>query len=187
MRKKSRYEDNILRDGTGAPICIDFENGLEVQKVRYGDYVFVRRGGWHHDPAAPGVPDDQPFPFDRPRVLVSPSLDDIKRTFGPWWNGCWPQGMDLLHRLLRSIPGRRVPYFVWGDRLWVQVRTQARQPSFTRVYSRRTLDRLALVTRQVLQRDILDMPPWRSANVEDIMDRIGQVLAAAAEDGQVVP
>lgn len=181
-----RYDNhsgNLLLDPAGGPVMIDFEGSMNPQQVRYGEVPFVKHGGRFH--AEDGVPGTKPFPFDHPRVLVDPSLDTIKQTFGPWWNQTWPTGMDMLHRIAQQVPGRRIPYAIWDDQLWVQLDAPKRHAAHTDVYSRATIDRLEALTEDRLVHEILG-PEYRVEHIRGIMDRRRQLLAAARH-GRFIP
>ena len=143
---------------------------LDIQLVRYGEFPFLRRGGWHEG----GLSGDEPFPFDSPSKLVDPSLTEIQGTFGPWWGQYWPQGMTLLYKLLDGIPERTVPYVVWANRLWVQVPVQSRHPAFTEFYPPETMKHLEALQESEL-RDILP-EPFAEEHVHSILERRRQLL-----------
>lgn len=179
MGRYDNHSGNLLRAPDGGAVMVDFEGALDIQKVRYGDFSFVRRGGWAESPL--NVPADQPFPFDSPRALVDPSLETIQETFGPWWGQYWAQGMTGLHRLLKGIPERTVPYVIWDNRLWVQVKVQSRHPFRVETFPPETMARLADISKEQLEEIFPE--PFGSAHIRGIQERIGQLLLASeAED-----
>jgi hypothetical protein len=174
-----RYDNhagNLLLDAGGAPLLIDFEGALNPQQVRYGQAPFVHHGLRYAVPD--GIPASRPFPFDAPRTLVNPTLEEVQRTFGPWWNQKWPSGMKTLHKMVPSIPDRTVRYAIWDDQLWVQMNVVARHPAHTSVYSRATLERLRALTAKDLTGRILT-PEFGPEHVAGILERRDQLLAAA--------
>lgn len=182
-----RYDNhagNLLLDRTGAPVMIDFEGSMNLQKVRYGEVPFVVHGGRFHAPD--GVAASRPFPFDHPKVLVDPTLDQVRKTFGPWWNQTWPAGMVMCHRMIAEVPGKRVSYVIWDDRLWVQMAMPRRHPAHTDVYSRRTLDRLKLLSRHALKGKLLT-PQYHPEHIEGFLERRTQLLQAARKHGRFIP
>lgn len=182
-----RYDNhsgNLLLDPAGAPVMIDFEGSMNLQKVRYGEAPFVVHGGRHH--VADGVSKDRPFPFDHPKVLVNPTLEEVQRTFGPWWGQTWPAGMVMCHRMIADIPDRRVPYVIWDDRLWVQMNMPRRHPAFTEVYSKATLDRLKQLSVTALTPKLLT-EQYHPEHIAGIVERRTQLLRHAAERGRLIP
>lgn len=182
-----RYDNhagNLLLDKAGAPVLIDFEGSMNLQKVRYGEVPFVVHGGRYQVPD--GVPKSQPFPFDNPRVLVKPTLEEVQKTFGPWWGQTWPAGMVMCHKMSAETPGRRVPYVIWDDRLWVQMDMPRRHPAHTTVYSRRTLDRLKLLSEYTLRTKMLT-PQYHPEHIEGFLERRTQLLEAARQSGRIIP
>lgn len=172
LGRYDNHDGNLLVDPSGRLVLVDFEGALDHQMVRYGEFAFTRRGGYFHSPD--GVPGDQPFPFDSPRLLVNPSLEEVERTFAPWWGQYWPQGMKLLHRLLNGIPDRTIPYVIWDDRLWVQVRVRSRHPAYTKAIPEDTLDALKQLTPERF--DELLREPFTARHSREMMDRVEQLL-----------
>lgn len=143
---------------------------MDIQKVRYGEFPFLRRGGWHEG----GLSGEEPFPFDNPSKLVEPTLEEIQSAFGPWWGQFWPQGMNLLYKLLNGIPERTVPYVIWDGRLWVQVKVRSRHPAFTDFYpdsTMRNLERLGEAEIRALLRE-----PLGEAHLQGILERRRQLV-----------
>ena len=175
------HSGNLLRDATGAPVMIDFENALDVQYQRYGDFPFVKRGGQHHPEGIEQPGWGAPFPFEAPRKLVDPSLEHLKATFSPWWGQYWAGGMDALHRMLEHIPERTVPYVIYRDQLWVQVRVASRHPAHTEVYSAATIEALRSLARAELTRgpEPILPEPFDERHVRALWDRRRQLLAAS--------
>lgn len=178
-----RYDNhpgNLLIDGAGQPVLIDFEGALDRQRVRWGEFPFLKRGGRAAPPASiTGHPASAPFPFDGPELLVDPTLEELEATFGPWWGQYWPEGMRGLHRMLDHIPERTVPFVVWDERLWVQVRVASRHPAHTERFPVATLEALRALDRAALE--ALLIAPFSAGHVRDIMERREQVLRAAQE------
>jgi hypothetical protein len=174
LGRYDNHSGNLLTGADGRPVLVDYESILDVQQVRYGDFSFVRRGG---PVRGVGLPATEPFPFDRPLRLVDPSPEQIRTCLGPWWNQTWPQGMEELYRMLRGIPGRTVPYAIWDERLWVQVRVSARHPNFTPDPPPELCRRLGELTPSLAQ-NLLGQP-FRSEHARLICERAAQVLAFA--------
>jgi len=168
-----RYDNhaaNLLVAPDGRLLLIDFEGAMDIQKVRYGEFPFLRRGGWHEG----GLSGEEPFPFDNPSKLVEPTLEEIQSAFGPWWGQFWPQGMNLLYKLLNGIPERTVPYVIWDGRLWVQVKVRSRHPAFTDFYpdsTMRNLERLGEAEIRALLRE-----PLGEAHLQGILERRRQLV-----------
>lgn len=182
-----RYDNhsgNLLLDAAGAPVMIDFEGSMNLQKVRYGEVPYVVHGGRFHVPDS--VSKDEPFPFDRPKVLVNPTLAEVQKTFGPWWGQTWPAGMVMCHRMIADIPDRRVPYVIWDDRLWVQMNMPRRHPAFTAVYSKATLDRLKLLSVTALTPKLLT-EQYHPEHIAGFLERRTQLLRHAREKGRIIP
>lgn len=174
-----RYDNhggNLLLDPTGTPVLIDFENSLEPQQWRWGQFSYARRGGEFKAPG--GLSKGQPFPFESPSTLVDPTLERIQETFGPWWNQSWPEGMKGLHQLIQHHPQKTVRYAIWGDRLWVQCWAGSRHPPAASVFSTATLDALAKLDAGTLESKVLT-PEYRPVIVGLILERRDQVLKAA--------
>ena len=177
------HPGNLLIDPSGAPVMIDFEVSMNLQQSRYGEVPFVQHGGRLH--TADALPRTTPFPFDHPRVLTNPTLAEVRRIFGPWWRLTWPAGMDMLHRMAQQAPGKRIPYVIWDDMLWVQLDVPARHPAHTDVYSRETLRRLEALSIDRFTSEILS-PEYHASHVLGFLDRRRQLLAAAAH-GTLIP
>ncbi|MCA9780889.1 MAG: hypothetical protein KC800_29415 [Candidatus Eremiobacteraeota bacterium] len=174
-----RYDNhaaNLLVAPDGHLLLVDFEGMLDIQQVRYGEFPFLRRGGWHEG----GLSGEEPFPFDNPSKLVDPTLEEIRSTFGPWWGQFWPQGMNLLYKLLNGIPERTIPYVIWDGRLWVQVKVRSRHPAFTDFYpdiTMRNLERLEDAEIRTFLRE-----PLGEAHLQGIWERRRQLLEAWKKD-----
>ncbi len=170
-----RYDNhsaNLLVTPDGRLLLVDFEGTMDIQKVRYGEFPFLRRGGWHEG----GLSGEEPFPFDNPSKLVDPTLEEIQRTFEPWWGQYWSQGMTLLYKLLDGIPERTVPYVIWDGRLWVQVKVRSRHPAFTDFYpdsTMRNLERLGEAEIRALLRE-----PLGEAHLQGILERRRQLVGS---------
>ena len=173
MGRYDNHTGNLLVGPDGRLVVIDFEGSLDVQKVRYGEFPFLRRGGRHEG----GVESTKPFPFDNPSRLVNPTLEEIRTAFGPWWAQYWPQGMEVLFGLLGGLPDRTIPYVVWDERLWVQVPVRSRHPAYTRVYPPNTIKALRNL-KEVTIRELFG-PPYGQAQIEAFEDRLGQLLVAS--------
>lgn len=180
LGRYDNHDANLLVDPEGRLVLVDFEGALDHQMVRYGDFPFIKRGGFHASPD--GVTGDQPFPFEQPRQLVDPSLEQIQQTFGPWWGQYWSQGMELLYRLLDGIPERTVPYVVWDNRLWVQVRVRSRHPAHTDLYPQSTLEALSRLSQPRLLELLGE--PFTPAHARRMLERASQVLEAAQKSAQ---
>lgn len=185
MGRYDNHGGNLLRDASGAPVLIDFENSLEPQQWRFGEFSFARRGGEHPAPPPQGGPADRPFPFDDPLKLVNPTLARIQKTFGPWWGQIWPEGMQGLHQLVQHHPRKTVHYALWADRLWVQCWARSRHPPFARVFSRATLARLEKLDAATLRSKVLS-EEYRPVITGLILERRDQVLVSARK-GTLVP
>jgi hypothetical protein len=175
LGRYDNHSGNLLVDKDGRAVLVDFEGSLDLQKVQYGDFPFIKRGG--RFAGGLGVPVTDPFPFETPLQLVDPSLEEIRKTFGPWWGQIWPQGMDLLYRLLNGIPERTVPYAIWDERLWVQIRVRSRHPAFTDNYPETTMSALEALTEERLE-DLLETP-FSEVHIRQILERRKQLLRAA--------
>lgn len=171
MGRYDNHDGNLFYDRAGRPVVVDFESSTDIQQVRYGDVPFVRRGGRHKDPE--GVPGSAPFPFDRPLLLKNPTAEQIQARFGPWWT-VWREGMTGLYRMLANIPGRTIPYVIWNDRLWVQVRVKSRHPAYTPVCPPATLERLRALDQAALAGILV--PPLGPEHAQGILERASQVL-----------
>ena len=176
MGRYDNHSGNLLRDPQGRAVMIDFEGSLDLQKVRYGDFPFIKRGGWHHSPDTLSA--EEPFPFDNPRKLVNPDLQEIENRFGPWWGQIWPQGMKHLARLVKGIPEGTIPYALWGDRLWVQIRVRSRHAYHTDHYPRSTMERLKQLDSEALKGMLGE--PFREVHSRQILDRRDQLLRASS-------
>jgi hypothetical protein len=175
LGRYDNHSGNLLVGPDGRLVVIDFEGSLDVQQVRYGEFPFLRRGGWHEG----GLDGSEPFPFDNPSKLVDPTLEEIQTTFGPWWGQYWAQGMKGLHGLLRGIPERTVPYVIWNGRLWVQVPVRSRHPAFTEHYPKPTIEALTRLDEETTES--LFPPPYGKQHVRDFRGRLKQLLASATE------
>ena len=102
----------------------------------------------------------------------------IQKTFGPWWNQSWPEGMKGLHQLIQHHPQKTVRYAIWNDRLWVQCWAGSRHPPAASVFSTATLDALAKLDADTLKAKVLT-PEYRPVIVNLILERRDQVLKAA--------
>lgn len=181
-----RYDNhsgNLLLDAAGAPVMIDFEGSMNLQKVRYGEVPYVVHGGRFHSPDS--VPRSQPFPFDAPKKLVNPTLEQVQTTFGPWWNQLWPSGMVMCHKMTADVPDHIIRYVIWDDRLWVQMNMPRRHPCYTNVYSKRTLDRLKLLSRRALRAKLLT-EQYAPEHIEGFLER-RRLLLDAARTGRIIP
>ena len=170
-----RYDNhaaNLLVAPDGHLLLVDFEGMLDIQQVRYGEFPFLRRGGWHEG----GLPGVEPFPFDNPSKLVDPTLEEIQSTFGPWWGQFWPQGMNLLYKLLNGIPERAIPYVIWDGRLWVQVKVRSRHPAFTDFYPDSTMKNLEKLEEAEIQAFLRE--PLGEAHLQGILERRRQLVEA---------
>jgi hypothetical protein len=176
LGRYDNHSGNLLVAPDGRLVVIDFEGSLDVQQVRYGEFPFLRRGGWHEG----GLDGSKPFPFDSPSKLVDPTLQEIQATFGPWWGQHWAQGMKGLHGLLRGIPDRTVPYVVWDSRLWVQVPVRSRHPAYTDVYPKETLEAFDRLDEKAIQS--LFGPPFGEAQISGFRDRLKQLSEAARQE-----
>lgn len=175
LGRYDNHSGNLLQSPDGRAVMIDLEGSLDIQKVKYGDFAFVKRGGWFK--SEEGLPATSPFPFDTPNVLSDPSLDELKQTFEPWWGQYWAQGMTHLHRLLRGIPERKIPYAIWDNRLWVQVRVQSRHPAYTEYFPERTLEALRTLDEVILKEILVE--PFQMTHLRGILERRDQLLQAA--------
>ena len=177
-----RYDNhsgNLLRDKQGRAVMIDFEGSLDIQKVRYGEFPFIRRGGPHHTPEV--VSGDKPFPFDSPKELTNPNLAQIQETFDPWWGQIWPQGMKQLARLVRRLPDQKVPYILWDDFLWIGIEVRSRHAYHTDHYPKKTMQRINAIDESKA-RSFLPSP-YRKPHLREFMNRRAQLLEAAQESG----
>ena len=176
LGRYDNHSGNLLVAPDGRAVLIDLEGMLDHQKVRYGDFPFLKRGGYFE--SKDGLPSTQPFPFDHPRKLVDPTLQEIHQAFDPWWGQYWPQGMDALFHLLDGITNRTIPYAIWGNRLWVQVRVKSRHASHTDYYPGATIQALRRLTAERLQQ--LLTPPFEPSHVREILSRRDLLLSAAS-------
>ena len=173
MGRYDNHSGNLLTGRDGRAVVIDFESCLDMQRVRYGETPFVRRGG---RVKGRGVPRQAEFPFDHPQMLVDPSLEQIRSTFGPWWNQSWPEGMAGLFVMLRNIPRRTIPYAIWDGRLWVQVNVKSRHPAWTRHHNPATLARLKELNEATVAGLLGE--PFRAEHAQGALERTRQLLAA---------
>ncbi len=174
-----RYDNhsgNLLKDQQGRAVMIDFEGSLDIQKVRYGEFPFIRRGGSHHTPEV--VSGEEPFPFDSPKLLVNPDLTRIQETFNPWWGQIWPQGMKQLARLVEHLPNREVPYILWDDALWIGIQVRSRHAYHTDYYPLKTMQKIQEIDEKKVQ-DFLPSP-YRAPHRREFMNRRNQLLEAGA-------
>jgi len=172
MGRYDNHDGNLFYDRAGRPVAVDFESAMDIQQVRYGDFPFVRRGVSHKDPQ--GVPRTAPFPFDHPLVLKNPTLAQIQARFGPWWK-VWREGMTGLHRMLANIPGRTIPYAIWDNRLWIQVKVKSRHPAYTPTCQAETLARLRALDAAAVEGILV--APMGPEHARGILERTAQVLA----------
>lgn len=182
LGRYDNHSGNLLLSSDGRLVLVDFEGALDHQKVRYGDFAYIKRGGWAESPL--NIPASKPFPFDNPRKLVDPTLEEIQTTFNPWWGQYWAVGMKGLHGLLRGIPERTIPYAIWGNRLWVQVRVRSRHPAHTDLYPAPTMKALNEMTLHQLTK-LLGGEPFSPAHARGMMERVGQLLNASRHDDSV--
>lgn len=69
MGRYDNHSGNLIFDQQGHPQMVDFENTLEIQKTKYGQISYVRRGKPRPDlPSRSG-----PFPFDKPDTMSIPA------------------------------------------------------------------------------------------------------------------
>jgi len=180
MGRYDNHAGNLIFDQQGQPHMVDFENTLEIQKTKYGQISYVRRG--QKRPDLPSSGGD--FPYDQPAQLVEPSLTQIRAQFSPWWV-YWPQGMESLHRQTQHLPDRTVNYAVWDHRLWVQARAVSRHPAYTEHYHQTTMERLQQLNAQQLA--TLLPAPYGPEHVASMLERSRAVLQAWHKDRGMVP
>jgi hypothetical protein len=173
LGRYDNHSGNLLIDEHGQACLVDFENSLEIQRARYGEPPYARRG--EKRPDLPSLSARQPFPFDRPETLVNPSQQEIEQRFSPWWT-YWPQGMGELYHQLQHLDDKTVRYTLWDSHLWVQVRARSRHPAWTQVYRESTMRRLAQLDSTTLQQ--LLPVPYTQEHVRGILERARQVLSA---------
>lgn len=175
-----RYDNhsgNLLRDPTGRAVMVDFENSLEIQKGRFGEFPFVKRGGDHPSPLM--VSGDDPFPFDQPMELVNPDIAKIEDTFGPWWGQVWPQGMKGLARRVKGIPDRTIRYILWNNKLWIQTKIRSRHAYNTDYFPPKTVRKLRQLDRDALR--AIFVKPYRNVHIEHLVGRKQQLINAASK------
>ena len=177
MGRYDNHSGNLIFDQQSRPHMVDFENTLEIQKTRYGQISYVRRGK-----PRPDLPSrDGEFPYDRPDQLVDPSLADIQAKFSPWWV-YWTEGMESLYRQTRHSADHTVNYAIWDHRLWVQARAGSRHPAFTEHYHPSTMRRLQQLDAQQLA--ALLPSPYGPEHVATMLERTRAVLQAWQADAR---
>ncbi|MBX3168333.1 MAG: hypothetical protein KF760_13025 [Candidatus Eremiobacteraeota bacterium] len=162
---------NLLMDEQGQPCVVGFENSLEIQQARYGQFPYAMRGQRRTD--IPGLSALKPFPFEHPQMLVDPSLEQVQKTFSPWWV-FEPEGMSELLGEALGMPDKTVRYVVWDSHLWVQTGASFRHPACTEVYRESTMQRLGQLDATTLQQ-LLPMP-YTQEHVRGMLERTRQVL-----------
>lgn len=179
MGRYDNHLGNTLVDADGAVFIVDFENALEHQQARFGEYSFVRKGRERND--LPSVSKEKPFPFDQATALASPSLAQLEAVLAPYW-APWSGSFEPLHQLVIHSNDSSLHSVVWDHRVWLQIKVRSRHPAYTDVYPPELLKHLRTLTLEELERDIL-LPPFTSQHAEAILQRRDQVLAAAAKAG----
>jgi len=178
MGRYDNHLGNLLMDSAGRAWMVDFENSLELQQVRYGQFPYARRGTRRAN--LPSLSALQPFPFDAPQSMSDPSLEQIQQKFSPWWT-FWPEGMKNLYTRTQSLPDKTLNYAIWDHYLWIQVQAQSRRPAFTTIYRSSTMRRLADLDSKIL-RELLPAP-YTQDHIRGILERTAQVLKAWRASG----
>ncbi len=173
MGRYDNHSGNLLIDQQGQPIMVDFENSLEIQRARYGEIAYARRGTPCRQ--LPSAPVSDPFPFDHPQMLVNPTLEQVQQTMSPWWT-YWREGMKGTAERARQIDDKTLRYVIWDHFLWVQVRARSRHACWTDVYRYSTIEKLSRLDLATLE-GLLPIP-YTSLHAQGILERSQQVNAA---------
>lgn len=180
MGRYDNHSGNLIFDRQGQPCLVDFENSLEIQKTRYGEISYVRRGQ-----ARPDLPSRKgDFPYEQPQKLVHPSLAEIQAQFSPWWV-YWTQGMQSLHQQIQRLPDHTVNYVLWENRLWVQARANSRHPAYTNSYHDPTMRRLEELDAEQLRAVLPD--PYGPEHISGMLERRDSVVKAWKRTSASVP
>lgn len=177
MGRFDNHLGNTLIDPNGRVFIIDFENGLQHQKVRYGEHPYIRYGKGRWD--LPSVDKDVPFDFDGARVMVEPSLAELEEHLQPY-RAPWSGPVEVVHKRVSNSTDRSLRSVVWDHRLWIQVKVQSRHPAATNRYPPALMARLRALTLEILERDIL-LPPYTKEHALEILERRDQILSASGE------
>ena len=172
--RHDNHSGNLLVAPNGRAVLIDFEGSLDIQQVRYGQFPFLKRGGWAAHPW--NISDSEPFPFDNPRKLVDPTLAEVQSAFGPWWGQIWPQGMKMIHGFVPGLPNRTIPFAIWGKQLWVQVPVRSRHAAHTDYYPQSTME--ALKSLSLSHIEALFPHPYHRRHHLGFLERKEQLITA---------
>lgn len=173
MGRYDNHSGNLLIDQQGQPVMVDFENCLEIQKARYGEIAYARRGTRCRD--RDSLTASQPFPFDHPQLMVNPSLEMVQQTFSPWWTH-WREGMKGTAERARQLDDKTLRYAIWDHYLWVQVRARSRHACWTERYRHSTMEKLASLDLLTLQAIL--PAPFGKEHAQGMLERAGQVQQA---------
>jgi hypothetical protein len=175
MGRYDNHSGNTLVDDRGRIFIVDFENALEHQMVRYGEYPYVRKG--QPNCQVPTLSADQPFPFAAPEILRNPSLQELEDHLSPF-RAPWSEPAQGLHDMIKRSTDQCLRSVTWEHQQWLQVRAPSRHPAWTECYPPALVERLEALTLETLETEIL-LPPFTRRHALAIMERRDQVLRAA--------
>ncbi len=175
MGRYDNHLGNTLVDPQGHIFIVDFENALEYQKARYGEYPFVRKGQGNYDLPSPGK--EQPFPFDQADVMVQPSLEQLRARLEPYW-APWAGPIGGLHKMATNSRDRSLHSVVWDHHLWIMIKVGSRHPAHTDVYPEPLMEALKSLTLGELRDEVL-LPPFTERHARDLLERRDQVLTVS--------
>lgn len=173
-----RYDNhlgNTLVDGQGRVFMVDFENALEYQRARFGEYAFVRKGQGNYELSSPGK--SEPFPYHQAQVLERPSLEQMRTRLEPYW-APWAGSIEGLHKMVTNSRDGCLRSVVWDNHLWLQIQVSSRHPAYTTDFPEPLMSSLATLNDDELMDEIL-LPPFTESHARDMLQRRDQVLQAA--------
>ncbi len=175
-----RYDNhlgNTLVDAQGHVFMVDFENSLEYQRVRYGEYPFVRKGRRNDDLPSPSKA--EPFPFDDAVVMERPTLDQLRARLEPYW-APWAGTVEGLQKMAGNSRDGCLHSVVWNHHMWIMIKVGSRHPALADDYPRPLMNALKTLSLDELRDEIL-LAPFTEQHARDMLERRDQVLRAASQ------
>ncbi|MBA3752042.1 hypothetical protein H0X06_04575 [Candidatus Dependentiae bacterium] len=165
-------------DGDFSVALIDNAAMMHVQKVRHGDYAFIKKG---EDRTGAFRNKEEPFPFDQVKIAFRNSYHDLY----PLFEKFVPR--DVIERMEHK---KKVAYVIWNNALWVQPsRFKRYKPSVTKTYYASTLRALKKLDRESLYlvwKDARDAGLSCDELIDLILERRDQLVAVAEATGVIV-
>lgn len=164
---------NILLQGGRNPVLPDNGALSSLLKHRLGEHEY-RKAGRKKGARLKQVQFNEAFPYDSPRLLINPSLEEMRKVFGDYMSKA---KIENLYKKKDHFTDQTFRYVVWNNTLWIQESKKWKTPLKVDSIDSDILEKLRVTDAEILMREVFyDLPIFTSLHIEAILERIRQLI-----------